>query len=281
MGWGILGVAFWANAHTSLGALGFCSHHSLAAVGVSLTSPESDAPSEAASAPGPAHQVDYLIDNSWLHASSPRVLELAPPESDSDNVVRRLIMPARIEDLVFLSLIRNENLRVDLWPHRSAELHMHVRIFTNALSIYPAVSRRHFLARWLSSDRQWLLVLQAVVHLPRGVALLGCSPQWRWADFNETMPQALKEAVGRPFRVLEVECPLQPHGFLLPRRVTGSARQQAEGPRTPGDMLIRGCRFVFLVMLIIVCIAQVVLLLICITMLLVQVGIQRGRPAVV
>jgi len=46
-------------------------------------------------------------------------------------------------------------------------------------------------------------------------------------------------------------------------------------------MLIRGCRLAFLVMLIVVCIAQVVLLLICITMLLVQMGMQRARPAVV
>lgn len=230
-----------------------------------------------------ASRVDYLIEQSWVQKAYPRVLELAPPESDSDDVVRRLLMPRRLEDVVFLRLLRAENLRVDLWPHRSAEPHMHVRIFTDALAFYPpAVPRRNFWTRWLSSDRQWLLVMQAVVHLPRGVALLGCSPQWRWADFNETEPQSLKEAVGLPFRVLEVACPLRPRGFLLPSRVGAPTRLSAESSsRAPRDMLIRGCRLAFLVMLIIVCIAQVVLLLICITMLLVQMGIQRGRPAVV
>lgn len=229
-----------------------------------------------------ASQADYLIEQSWVQHAHPRVLELAPPEGDSDDVVRRLLLPRHVQDLRFLQLLPVEHLRVELWPHRSSEPHMHVRILTDAFSFYPAAEQqRPFWLRWPSPDKQWFLLLQAVVHLPPGVALLGCSPQWRWADVNETELLSFKEVVGSPFRVLEVACPRRPRGFLLPSRMSGSARFSTTGSGAPRDMLIRGCRLAFLVMLIVVCIAQVVLLLICITMLLVQMGMQRARPAVV
>jgi len=224
--------------------------------------------------------VDYLIRQSWVQQSYSRVLELAPPEDDSDDVVRRLLVPRRLQDAMFLRLLHEANLRVDIWPHRSSEPHVHVRILTDALSVYSAAApRRHFWTRWLSPDKQWFLVLQAVVHLPRGVALLDCSPQWRWADVNVTEFRSVEEAVGLPLRVLEVACPRRSRGFLLPSRAGGSAGPPADRSRASKDMLIRACRLVFLVMLIVVCIAQVVLLLICITTLLVQMGMQRGgRP---
>eukprot|EP00418_Pyrodinium_bahamense_P087371 CAMPEP_0179063856 /NCGR_PEP_ID=MMETSP0796-20121207/27652_1 /TAXON_ID=73915 /ORGANISM="Pyrodinium bahamense, Strain pbaha01" /LENGTH=326 /DNA_ID=CAMNT_0020760793 /DNA_START=54 /DNA_END=1034 /DNA_ORIENTATION=+ len=278
------GVALLAQICPSLGRWDLHSTHSAAAV-----------PPAFSAAPGkgviwqddevswstPTAQVDYLIDQSWVQGAYPRVLELAPPEGSPNEPIRRLIMPRRLEDAHFLRLLSTEHLRVDLWPHRTPELHMHVRVFTDALSFYPAAEpRRGLWARWSSPDRRWLLLLQAVVHLPHGVALLGCSPEWRWAGVNETEPQVLGGAGGDPFRILEVACPRRPRGFLLPKH-TGGPGLPVGSRRAPKDMLISGLRLAFLVMLIMVCIAQVVLLLICITMLLVQLGIQRGRPAAV
>ncbi|CAE8668458.1 unnamed protein product, partial [Polarella glacialis] len=99
-----------------------------------------------------------------------------------------------------------------------------------------------------------------------------CRPEWRWADFNET-DQSWREAISPPFRVLEIACPRRPKGFLLPSPIL-----PATGPggrMLTRDIIVSCFRVAFVAMLIIVCVAQVVLLMVCITMLVVQMGVQR------
>mmetsp|Transcript_131753 Transcript_131753/g.332776 ORF Transcript_131753/g.332776 Transcript_131753/m.332776 type:complete len:370 (+) Transcript_131753:110-1219(+) len=237
---------------------------------------------EVAAAFPPRAPADYVIDNAWLHTSSARAWELKPPsEAEAESSpgyngvgpVRRLLMPRRLEDMYFLMLLKPENLRVDLWPHRNPEPHVHVRIFTDAIAFYPppANPKRWLLAKWFAPRRQWLLLFQAVVHVPRGVALLACSTEWRWAEFNTT-EEALRQVTGGAFRVLEVSCPTRQRSFLAP-----PLSRHTEGPRAPKDVLLGCFRFAFLVILVAACVAQIVLLLICIVMLLVQVR-RGGRP---
>jgi len=226
-------------------------------------------------------RVDYVIDSEWANSSTSRAYELKPPaetraeaegrDSFLSGPARRLLMPLRLEDVEFLRLLNVDNLRVELWPHRSPEPHVHVRVFTDAIAFYPppVARKRWLLGRLFAPRRQWFLFFQALVHLPQGAALLGCTPEWRWAEFSESEVH-LREAISGAFRVLEVSCPRRPRGFLSP------PFSRSEGPKAPRDVLLGCFRFAFLALLVAACVAQIVLLLICVVMLLVQV--RRGRP---
>lgn len=218
----------------------------------------------------PKVAVDYIMTEAWVvHDRMARAREFAPPEVDDRRVVR-LLTPRRHEDTHFLQHLSTEHLRVDLWPHRSPEPHVHVRISTDAIVFPHPAPQSQWPGRWFAPRKQWLLLFEAVVHLPRGIALLGCIPTWRWAQFNFTDTGMVTE-IGPPFRVLEVSCPRRPRGFLSPPLPVAP-----EGPRTHRDVVLAFFRLAFLVMLVAACVLQIVLLLICVVMLLVQV--RRGRP---
>lgn len=231
-------------------------------------------------------EVDYVIGNVWLKHSEQRALEIDTEQLDDtvqhrgqgsdDGRVRRLVVPMRLQDVHFLRLVTTEHLRVDLWPHRSPEPHVHVRILTNAVSFQARKTEdqwRRF-TRFFSSDgSQWLTLMQAVVHLPRGVSLMSCNAEWRWADFNET-EASWREALAPPFRVLEIACSRRPRGFLLPGPIV-LPPSRPDGRMATKDVVVSCFRVAFVAILIIVCIAQVVLLMVCITMLVVQIRMQR------
>eukprot|EP00931_Biecheleriopsis_adriatica_P059199 TRINITY_DN35388_c0_g1_i2.p1 TRINITY_DN35388_c0_g1~~TRINITY_DN35388_c0_g1_i2.p1 ORF type:complete len:340 (-),score=72.54 TRINITY_DN35388_c0_g1_i2:49-1068(-) len=232
-----------------------------------------------------AEPVDYVIGNVWLQSTPKRAVEmdaamLGGNLAGDDSRVRRLLVPTRFQDVHLLRLLKVEHLRVDLWPHRAPEPHVHVRILTNAVSFEPKRSPQKWsrLSRFFASDGgQWLTLMQAVVHMPRGVALMSCNHEWRWADFNET-EASWREAISPPFRVLEIACPRRPRGIFLP----GSIVMPPSGPggrMAPRDLLVSGFRVAFVAMLIIVCVAQVMLLMVCITMLILQMGVQRRQAA--
>jgi len=228
-------------------------------------------------------EVEYVIGNVWESSHQRRALELdaenlsVGAEGDSSRV-RRLVVPMRLQDVHFLRLISPEHLRVDLWPHRTMEPHLHVRVLTDAVSFYPRrpEPRRGLISRLFASDgTQWLTLMQAVVHMPHGTALMSCHSAWRWADFNET-ELSWREAIAPPFRVLEISCPRRPKGFLLQSPIVVSP-SGPNGRMASRDILVSCFRAAFVAMLIIVCVAQVVLLMVCITMLIVQMGLQRRR----
>eukprot|EP00933_Yihiella_yeosuensis_P055116 TRINITY_DN53797_c0_g1_i1.p1 TRINITY_DN53797_c0_g1~~TRINITY_DN53797_c0_g1_i1.p1 ORF type:complete len:324 (+),score=26.71 TRINITY_DN53797_c0_g1_i1:44-1015(+) len=231
-------------------------------------------------------KVDYVIDNIRSHSAgaAKRTLELdAKPyllRSDGssptggDSWERRLVVPLQLQDAHFLRLLSLEHLRVDLVPHRTPEPHVQVSILTDALSIYNPVDsaqHRRRLSRWFSapSGGRWLTIMQSVVHFPVGVSLVSCEWEWKWADFNET--EAIWRETRPPFRVLEIACPRQPKGFLLLPHTPTSGRLASR------DIVASFFRVAFMAMLIVVFVAQVVLLICCITMLVVQMGMQR-RP---
>lgn len=221
--------------------------------------------------------VDYLIDGSWERNSNRRIWELIPPGDSSEDLIRRLIMPKRFHDMHFLRLLNLEHLRVDLSPYRDSQPHVSVRILTDAVSFYPPEMTRHRVwSKWLRSKKQWFTLFQAVIPLPYGVWLSGCTGKWRWANFNITKTY-LKEQFEGPFRLLEIICPTRPQGFLSVYRGT---LEPDLATRVNGHfVMLNVFRLAFLVMLILVCVAQVVLLVICISMLLLQMGIDRARPA--
>jgi len=225
----------------------------------------------------------------WRSSSQLRALELdaenlSVSTKGDASLVRRLVVPMRLQDLHFLRLLSPEHLRVDLWPHRSLEPHLHVRVLTDALSFYPKRPEPRGISRLFASDgAQWLTLMQAVVHMPHGVALMSCNSEWRWADFNETElswqeAKAWREAISPPFRVLEITCPRRPKGFLLQGPIIVSP-SGPNGHMASRDILVSCFRAAFVAMLIIVCVAQVILLMVCITMLILQMGLHRRGPA--
>lgn len=228
--------------------------------------------------------IDFVIDKEWVRGSSARAVELIPPlerkeeEEEARGVFRggaahRLLLPRRVEDRHFLGLLDLNNVRVELLPHRSPDPHVHVRISTDAVMPFPpqASPKLWFLSSWFPPRRHWLLVFQAVVHMPEGVSLLSCVAEWRWAQLNAYDREG-REASSLPVRVLEVTCPRRPRGFLaLPTTRSG------EGQQSTRDKLLGFLRLAFIVMLGAACVAQVVLLLICFVMLLAQ-GVRRGWP---
>ncbi|CAJ1353830.1 unnamed protein product [Effrenium voratum] len=113
-----------------------------------------------------------------------------------------------------------------------------------------------------------LTLFEATVQMPKGVALMNCRSDWRWADFNDTQP-GWHEAISPPVRVLEVTCPLRPKGFLLPGPIMGNSSNQ-----NWRDVAMNCFRFAFVAILVLVCVAQVVLLMGCIAMLVMQIGQQ-------
>ncbi|CAE8615196.1 unnamed protein product, partial [Polarella glacialis] len=166
--------------------------------------------------PTAARKVEYVVENVWKRGSQLRALELDAAPLKANGMAAsggdgglRLLVPLRLQDVHFLRLVGTEHLRVDLWPHRAPEPHVHVRILTDALSLYPPPEKQKS-RRWgrfmSSNSSQWLTLMQATVHMPRGLSLMGCRPEWRWADFNET-DQSWREAISPPFRVLEIACP--------------------------------------------------------------------------
>lgn len=208
--------------------------------------------------------LDYLLSIDWVQSVHPRVCELAPPPADENSrLQRRLLMPRRLQDLWLLRQLKEESLRVELLAHRIPSPHVHVQVYTNGVALYPPPPRKRWLpARWLPPRRSWLSMFQAVAHFPQGIALLSCDYAWRWAAFNFTeQPEAFNES----FRVLEISCPRRLQGFLaLPVRSPG------DRPRTWRRRFVHCFQVAFLLMLVVGCLAQIVLLLVCITMLLVQ-----------
>lgn len=225
-------------------------------------------------------KVDYVVDSTWLHAQAlqPKVLVLEPPAETGQNgtssVVRRLVMPRKLEDLFFLRMVAEEHLRVEVWPHGTPHPHMHVRIYTDVISFPPAVesqSRWSKVTRFLRSHRHWMLLLQVTVNVPKGVSLMGCSPIWRWVDVNNT--NAFRsQVISPPFRVLEIACPLRPRGFLGLPLTPG---ETGTGDPSTKQFVINALRMVFVTLLVVVCGAQVILLLLCITVLIAQMGAAR------
>lgn len=212
------------------------------------------------------HTVDYVTGKDWVQGVHPRVRELAPPplEDADSKLVRRLLVPRNLADLQFLSLLREESLRVDLLPHRTPLPHVHVHVLTNGIAFYPPLpEKRWLLSRWLPPRRFWFSMFQVIVYFPQGVSLLSCDYAWRWAQDN------LTEHSRSPFRALEVSCPRRPQSILtLP--VWPSER--ARGPR---DTIVHCLHVALLMMLVVACVAQMVLLLVCLVMLLLQV--RRAR----
>jgi len=227
-------------------------------------------------------EVSYMVERQWVTKVQPRMLELEPPASinSEKNMVRRLLVPRRHEDASFLRMLDAEQIRVDLLPHRSPSPHVHVRIYTSAITVQRLSHRRQW-ANWFGPEKGWLLFLQAVVDLPPGTHL-SCMSEWHWAtnpanglngSETRTTPSLGAEATGLPFRILEVTCPPRFHGsalaalrhWLLPGYGNSSI-----GRRTTKES-VAGC------VLVIVCLVQIVLLLVCITILLVQLCTQGPR----
>lgn len=228
--------------------------------------------------------VNYVVDSTWQFVPSwnHRVWELKPPGSvapvvergegsifsasgEDEHSVRHILMPRRIEDLQLLRSLDTKHLRVELWPQRSKQPRLHVRVLTDAIS-FSSDTLRQSRSAWLPPRRRWLLFFQTVLDLPSGVA--SCSFEWRWVSLNGTQLSPM------PLRVLEVVCPLRPRGFLWRDRPNGSMGN------TRRSRLLNYLRIVLLGILVGTCICQVVLLVICVAVITLQVVQQRtGRVA--
>jgi len=225
-------------------------------------------------------EVSYMVERSWVTKVQPRMLELEPPASvgRENDMVRRLLVPRRQEDAHFLRMLELDQIRVDLLPHRSPSPHVHVRVYTSAITVQRLT--HHRLAKWFGPDKGWLLFLQAVVDLPPGTHL-SCIPEWHWAtnpahglNGSELRAPSLGgEATGLPFRILEVSCPPRFRGsalMILRNWLLPGYHRSSMGNR-PTKESVAGC------VLIVVCLVQIVLLLLCIMILLVQLCTQGPR----
>ena len=221
-------------------------------------------------------KADYVISNVWQNRTWKRAIELDPLGHDAspmvkgdDLHVRKLLVPMRVEDVTFLRRINLDQLQVDLWPHRDPTPHVHVRIQTNAIMLPRATPHPVFFWRIFGESQTWLTLFEAIVGMSKGVALMNCRSDWRWADLNETQAN-WRQALVPPIRILEVTCPLRPKGFLLPGPIMGPPA----GPQNWRDVVMTCCRFAFVAILVMVCVAQVILLMGCIAMLVMQIGMQ-------
>jgi len=213
------------------------------------------------------NEVDYLIDPGWENISTRRVLQVIPPSTDPDARVRRLVMPRRLEDALFLKMLSIDNLRIDMWPHTTESPHIHLHILIDGLLFDPIHQRRS----WFGSRHHLLLFLQAVIHFPAGSDLQHCLSEWRWAKTKSTEGTP-SDRFEPPYRVLEVSCPLKRSGFLSPLGSSSSSHPLR-------GALASTVRVALIMIVMAVCVAQILLLVICITMLLIQTGLQReGRP---
>lgn len=229
--------------------------------------------------------VHYVLDSTWVHGRewNQRVMELAPPRapaadgageagrphsscnvsSADDNIVRRILLPRRYEDIQLLRLLSAKHLRVELWPQRTKQPHLTVRVLTDAVSFSTDVNRQR--SSWFPPRRRWLIFFQTILDLPDGVSLLSCNFEWRWATWNGTQQSSF------PQRALEVSCPLRSRGFLHRDRTVGSRGN------SPRERLLYYMRLLLLGILVGTCICQVVLLVICVAVIMIQVAQQRGR----
>lgn len=220
-------------------------------------------------------KVDYIIGNIWQNRTWKRALEVdpslaaGPAAKGDDQHVRKLLVPTRVEDIQFLQQLKPEQIQVDLWPHRDPNPHVHLRIQTNAILLPRANPHPHFLMKLFGESQTWLTLFEAIVQMSKGVALMNCRSDWRWADFNNTQP-SMRQALKPPIRILEVTCPLRPKGFLLPGPIIGPPTDH----HTWKDVLVTCCRYAFVAILVMVCVAQVILLMGCIAMLVMQIGMQ-------
>lgn len=237
--------------------------------------------------------VNFVICRSWVHALHPKVVEFMPPAPDGADdeasasksreqggSVQRLLMPYHIQDVRLLNLLRLEHLRVELWPRRGPSPGVQVRVLTDALALLPAAPRRSSNSRrrfwdmpWARPRRDWLLVFQATIDVPRDAAIMSCASSWRWAAYQGSEEE--QAMLGPRFRVLEVTCPRRLAGFLAP--YGGASELNGDRPKSLRSSIGGGLRLAFLAMLITACIGQVVLLIVCLAMLLLQVAMQRGR----
>jgi len=150
-------------------------------------------------------EVDMEIDQALVQAIYPRVVLFASPEESPSNAVVRIVSARRPEDVRFLRMLKLDQLRIRIWPHFRTRPHLHVRIYTDAVSIFArnsSVLPPGRLRRWLRPP--WLLFLDTVVEMPKDVSLSLCSWQWKMAGVG---------AEG-PIRVLEVSCPRRTGKFL-------------------------------------------------------------------
>lgn len=235
-------------------------------------------PAEEASPDQP--KADYILGNVWQNRTWKRAIEVDPqsargPMAEGDDLhMRKLLVPMRLEDIQFLGQLKLEQIQVDLWPHRDPTPHVHVRIQTNAIRLPLRNPQPKFLQRFLGESQTWLTLFESIVQMSKGVALMNCRSDWRWADFawaefNERQ-LTWRQAITPPIRILEVTCPLRPKGFLLPGPIMGPPA----GPQNWRDVVMTCCRFAFVAILVMVCVAQVILLMGCIAMLVMQIGMQ-------
>jgi len=149
-----------------------------------------------------------------------------------------------------------------------------VNIFTDAVSIQRTKEAQRYtrLLRPLLPRRSWMLLLSARVGLPDGAVLLGCRHQWVWASVDGGEPEAPQSKM---MRALQLTCPRHHRLVLWPLR--GARRGGRDGPVK--DPIKGWLRTAFTVFLLVVSFAQVVLLTLCISVLLAQMGAPRLWPA--
>jgi len=171
-------------------------------------------------------------------------------------------MPRRLEDVHLLSMLKTEQLHVDLRTLRGPNPHERSFILASADSTYcPSLLETCHAHQLAEASPASALGVPGLIDLPQGVGLPSCTSEWRWASFDGA------EQVGPPslsrFRVLEIVCLRHSKGFLL----TGYHSSQKP--------LAGWIRLVFLTMLISVCVGQIVMLVVC-TVRLIQGAMQRG-----
>jgi hypothetical protein len=161
--------------------------------------------------------VDFIIDGSWIQTHHARFHELVWP-SDHDGVtnagyVSRVIVPRRLEDVDLLRLLAADQLRVELFPHRSRNPEVLVRILTNGLQLAsPTHVRRKRWSMFSQGPGKWLVFLELAIQYPSKVMISRCSSTWHWAGLNETGLFS-KRTVKMPIRALKVTCPCFARGF--------------------------------------------------------------------
>jgi len=224
-------------------------------------------------------EADYIIGDVWRNGTWRRAVEVNTEglggrlAKGDDSHVRKLIVPTRPADIRFLRQLDLSQLQVDLWPHRDPTAHVHVRVQTSAIQLPSPNPQPSRLARLFGSDGQtWLTLFEAIVQMPRTVSLMHCKYDWRWADLNETKAEWQK-VLSPPIRVLEVTCPFRSRGFLMPGPIIVPPSNPS-GHREWRDVAVTCFRMAFVAILILVCVAQVVLLMGCIEMLVMQIGMQ-------